>query len=417
MSAKPGVHQETWARDSRASDGHMAKPTSVVLYLGGGPTACTSPYLGWLRIVQHCAERGWSTHVVWTDMPTDPDLAKPFLDAGCEINLLPRPGRNFDVRCVLRTHRLLRRVMCDVFHCLNIHTSPLVAAALAAVPVRIWSKWAMSSCYERNETPRGVHRLHPSTRLSCALAHRILPISTAVRDELARAGASPSKLTVVPGPIGLVRYSDASANGIRSELSISDSDPVITTVGHSVPVKGWDVLIRAFAAIVAKHDRVQLLLVGSNAEPHETETARELKDLAAKLRIERAVHFLGRRSDIPEILAASDLFVLPSRSEGQPFALKEALAAGLPCIAARVGGIPELITHRRHGLLFDREDVTGLADMLIELLQDKSLGRCLGTNGRKRVQQFGLDKMTERMVDLYEKLLANAKLADGCGQK
>ena len=146
----------------------------------------------------------------------------------------------------------------------------------------------------------------------------------------------------------------------------------------------------------APHTR--LLLVGSAEAPAETEFAQWLRSL--------------ERSSA-RILASRDIFVLPSRSERFPCTVLEALLVGLPCVAACVGGIPELIRRRHDGLLVDREDVRCLADTLTGLLQDRELRQRLSTNGRKSVQQFGLDETTERMLDTYERLLAKAKLANG----
>lgn len=408
----------SWIWGTSSEDGPCSsRQTSSLRSWGQTVNRCLSivHFLGkprsgglFLRTIQQCAERGWSTHVVWTDRPADPVLAKSFMDAGCEINVLPRPRGNFDLRCVLRTFRLLRHVRCDLFHCLNIHTSPLIAAALARVPVRIWSKYSMSPYYERDETPAGLHRLHVSTRLSCRLAHRVLPISETVRDELVTHGAPASKLIVAPGPIALERIATASMNGVRAGVGLQSSHLVITTVGHAVPVKGWDVLLEAFASLAKHVPQARLLLVGSTADPHEVETACELRALASNLGISAVVYFLGRRNDIPQILATSDIFVLPSRSEGQPFALKEALAAGVPCIATRVGGIAEVITHNRNGLLFDRDDISQLAVCLRALLDNPDVRKKLGAQGRASVQRFDMGEATNKMLDLYETLLAQS---------
>lgn len=395
----------------------MSRSIGIVHYWGGCPQTPNSKWREFLHILQRCSEQGWRTFLVWSHMPTDTNLSKPFTDMGCKIVVLPRPTRNFDLGCVLRTYQLLRAAGCDVFHCHNVHTSPLIGARLAGVPIRIWSKLAMSPYYERGTVPCGLHRLQPSTRVSSMLAHRILCISSAVRDEMCIQAAPEEKLLVAPISIDANHYTEMSGAEVRSELGLSEAHILISTVGYAAPVKGWDLLIQAFAQVVKVARHARLVLVGSTDRPDEIETAAQLRSLVDKLGLKDTVRFLGQRKDVSRILAASDVFVLPSRSEGLGYALLEALAAGVPSVSARVGGIPDVIVHRENGLLFDREDVNGLADTLIELLRDSNLRQRLGISGRKRVQQFDLDATTDRMFNLYEELFANAKLTNRKLQK
>jgi glycosyltransferase involved in cell wall biosynthesis len=387
-------------------------PITVLHYWGGCPQAPNSRWWQFVHLIEQCSRRGWRNCLVWARMPDDAALSRPFQDCGCEIILQPRARGNFDPWCVHRTFRMLKHVRCDVFHCHNIHTSPLIAATLARVPVRLWSKLAMSPYYEQGIRPRGVHRLAPSVRVSCALSHRILAISESVRTELLESGASPAKVLTVPAPVHVGLYARASADGIRESLGLPASALVITTVGHAVPVKGWDILIRAYAQVAAQAPESRLLLVGSTADGDEVETTRSLRSLAEQLGVLDRVVFPGRRSDIPRILAGSDIFVLPSRSEGRPFALLEALAAGLPCVVARVGGIPEMISHNENGILFEREDASGLAAALGSLMSDSQLRSRLSAGGRTTAERFGLREATDAMLALYEELLGKGGLRD-----
>jgi len=182
-------------------------------------------------------------------MPDEPTLVEPFRDAGCEIILEPRSHGNFDLSSIRQTYKLLRRLECDVFHCHNDHTSPLIGATLAGVPGRIWSKLAMSPYYERGISPKGIHRLQPSVRLSGMLAHKVLAVSDAVRQELIDLGVSAEKVETLRCPIDLACYDGADGLNFRAELGMGRQDLVVTAVGHAVPVKGWDVLVRAFTEV------------------------------------------------------------------------------------------------------------------------------------------------------------------------
>jgi len=330
--------------------------------------------------------------------------------AGCEIVLQSRSRGNFDCASVWRTYKLLRRLKCGVFHCHNDHTSPLIGATLARVPVRIWSKLSMSSHYETGDSPQGLQRLYLSNRISSWCSHRILALTEPVRQEFARQGGSSRKTIVVPGPVDVDRFAMACGDGVREQFGLAHSDCVITAVGHAVPVKGWDILVRAFAKLSASHPNVHLLLVGSTSASNESAFADTLRSLAADGGCGSRVHFLGHRADVAVVLKASDVFAFPSRSDGQGLALGEAMAAGLPCVAARVGGIPEVVTDGEDGLLFERENVQELAGHLTKLIEDGRLRDELASKALKRAEAFSMETYVERIFDCYTSVIRGEKV-------
>lgn len=380
---------------------------SIVQYWGGCPQVPNSKWCHFLQLLTACAAQGWRTGLVWSRMPQDPALSRPFQEIGCEIFLLPRPTANFSLSCIRDTWGLLRRTRCTIFHCHNVHTSPLIAAAIAGTPVRMWSKLAMSPYYEKNTIPRGIHRLQLSVRVSGFLSTRVLCISTAVRDELKGLGLDATRLLVETPGIDCSVYSTASENGLKAELGLPADAFIITTVGHADPVKGWDILIRAFSSIASRLPSSHLLLVGGlDNTDVERHTAGILRSLVHNSGIERRIHFLGQRKDIPRVLAASHVFAFPSRSEGLAMALLEAMAAGLPCVAARVGGIPDVLVDECTGLTFERESVEDLAGKLLVLLSDPQLRRDLSERARQRAWYYSLEQSSARIVSLYQRLLA-----------
>jgi glycosyltransferase involved in cell wall biosynthesis len=116
--------------------------------------------------------------------------------------------------------------------------------------------------------------------------------------------------------------------------------------------------------------------------------------------------FLGRRSDIPDLLASCDIAVLPSRAEGLPNAVLEYMAAGLPTIASRVGGNPELVQEGVTGVLVPPQDSSALSDALLRLLRDPDLARQMAANGRRlATQDFSFDRLIQEIEALYTELL------------
>lgn len=391
----------------------MSRHMTAVHFWAGCPKSANSKWQQFLAVVQRCHEEGWRNILVLSRMPDDAALIEPFTQACCEIVLQPRSRGNFDARSIWRTFRLLRRLKCDIFHCHNDHTSPLIGAALARVPGRIWSKLAMSSHYEQAIAPAGVHRIQASVRLSGMLAHRIHTVSDAVGQELIALGIAKDKVQTIRCPIDLARYDGADGRSFRRELGSGQQDLWVTAIGHAVPVKGWDVLVRAFGQVAGEFPQAQLALVGSTDDNGERDFGQAIRALVHEKGLAARVRFLGHRCDIPACLAGSGVFVLPSRSEGQPLALMEAMAAGRPCIAAAVGGVPETITHGENGLLFERENVEQLTDRLRSVLADASLRRRLGAAARKSSSAFDLETYVEAVFALYCSLLEkNGRFAE-----
>jgi glycosyltransferase involved in cell wall biosynthesis len=173
-----------------------------------------------------------------------------------------------------------------------------------------------------------------------------------------------------------------------------------------VPVKGWDTLVEAFARVVVGNDKVWLVVVGGVDRPEETDTFRRVQARVRACGLSGRVVFTGQRSDIPRLLNAADVFVFPSRSEGLGLALVEAMAAGKACIAARVGGISNLIRDGQNGLLFEREDVNGLSGHMAGALTDEALRVRLGQSAAESSQVFDMEVTTPRIVGLYEELVS-----------
>jgi len=162
------------------------------------------------------------------------------------------------------------------------------------------------------------------------------------------------------------------------------------------PVKDQPTLLRAFVAVAPELPDVDLLMVGDG------QLRAELESLAVELRIAKRVKFLGIRTDIPELMRASDAFALTSLSEDASLTLLEAMASGLPVAVTAVGGNPEIVRHEREGLLFARGDVNACADALRRLFRDSELAERLGAAGRERVvERYQLSRTVEEYYKLY----------------
>ena len=380
----------------------MNKEINVVHYWAGSPILRNSKWWRTLKLIEKCEDFGWNNWLVLSKQPEDYSLIKPFLDVGCNIIYQPRSKGNFDLSNVIRTYKLLRKINCIIFHCNNDHTSPIIAAKLARVPIKIWSKLAMSSYYELGTRPTGLHKLIPSLRITTFIADRVLAICEAVKDELAKQVGFAHKIVVVDAPVPVNKYISATKMNIRDEFAFLTEDIVITAVGHSTEVKGWDIAIKAFALVVKDFPNAKLLLVGkhTSAEFHQ-----KLCSLIEEHNLANKVTFAGSRGDIASILKASDLFVFPSRSEGGAGALIEARAAGLVCIATNSGGIPEVIKDGINGLLFQRENFDELAEKILTLLSSPDLKEKFIEAGLQGLDKYTIETYVNNVFSRYQELL------------
>jgi glycosyltransferase involved in cell wall biosynthesis len=234
------------------------------------------------------------------------------------------------------------------------------------------------------------------------------------------------------GAVGVARNISAIHNGIdiapprrardemRAELGLREGEVVGIMPAAFHQVKGHDVLLRALARVRdGDRDRaapaesrpaskggaqVRVLVVGDGDE------RARIHGLAEELGLgpERAT-FLGFRKDVPDLLMAADFFVLPSRNEGLPLAVLEAMARSLPVVVTPVGGVPEVVKDGEHGLLVPVDDDRALAAAIEAIARDPALRRALGEAGHRRVRDdFSFERMTRKYEDLYLDLVGAA---------
>lgn len=216
-------------------------------------------------------------------------------------------------------------------------------------------------------------------------------------------GIDPLRIEIVPNGIDPLRFvSDprpSTRANVREELGLNPDHPVVLQVARFHPVKDHATAVRAIAEVVEEIPHTVLLLAGDGPERAHIEA------LAAQLEIASNVRFLGVRTDIPRLMAAADLFMLSSLSEGISVTLLEAMGCSLPIVATDVGGNAEVIGSHEAGLLSPRARPAPLAENILRLLRDPGLRRRLGQTGRERLlTRFTQDKMHAKYAELYEQM-------------
>jgi len=177
------------------------------------------------------------------------------------------------------------------------------------------------------------------------------------------------------------------------------ASPLVVTVGQLRHVKGHDLLIAAWPAVLASVSNARLQIIGDGP------ARKELERLAADLEVAPTVEFAGqlRPADVRDALHRATAFCLPSRSEAMPLALLEAMAAGVPSVATRVGGVPQVL-QARSGLVVEPDNPEALAAAIIRLLQDRSLADRLGRAAQERARRYAFASTAEQYQSLFDKL-------------
>ncbi len=293
----------------------------------------------------------------------------------------------------------LRRDGIQVLHTYGFYPNvfALPAARAAGVPVvigsvrdtgNVWSRWQ--------------HEIH---KICLRLATHVIVNAEAVRRDLMRRGYAVKGITVIPNGIDCERFRvPGSGEAVRRDWGIPLRVPVVGVLSRLLPQKGHDYFLQAAAVVAARHPDVRFVLVG---DTKINEAYRDhLKRLVAALGLQDRVLFTGFRMDVPQLLRALTVSVLPSLGEGLSNALLESMAAGVPVVATTAGGNPEIVEDGVTGLLVPPADAAALASAICRLLETPALAARCGEAGRRLVwTQYSLEQAVIRTERLYADLL------------
>jgi glycosyltransferase involved in cell wall biosynthesis len=273
------------------------------------------------------------------------------------------------------------------------------AGRLCKTPLVITSRRALGTHQERLKV------LRPLDLMANTWSHRVTVNSKAVwNDVVRRDHIDPRKLILIYNAVDPTPYESArlSRERMRQTLGLKPEEKAVIVIANLIPYKGHSDLFHATRAVLKKIPKMKLFLVGEDRG-----IRRQLERQASELGIFQAVRFLGRRSDVPDLLAASDLSVLASHEEGFSNVILESMAAGLPVVATDVGGNREAIVEGETGWLAPARNAAALAAGIVDLLKDPSRARQWGEKGRSRVRElFTVEKMVEEHLKLYDSAFA-----------
>jgi glycosyltransferase involved in cell wall biosynthesis len=302
------------------------------------------------------------------------------------------------IRALLRLLHVIKKIQPDVMHAYLPLTSFMgsLAGRLAGVPLIITSKRGLGYHQDRN---RGWRIFDIA---AFRLSHVVTVNSNAVgEDTLKRDKGDDVKIRLIYNGVQSSNFISHNSNRrkIREELHLKPDKKVIITVANLIPYKGHHELIEAAASVTDKYPDSHFLLVGEDRG-----IRKDLEIRVKELGIDKNIIFLGQRNDVPDLLAASDISVLPSHEEGFSNVILESMAAGLPVVATSVGGNPEAIVNGETGWLVPPKNPDELALKIIDLLHHTEKAKKWGQAGRHRVQHhFSDKKMLDEYIKLYQK--------------
>jgi glycosyltransferase involved in cell wall biosynthesis len=331
--------------------------------------------------------------------PMDPGLRARMENAGVPCLDLGCPRRSGYPNGLARLVLFLRRARVDILHTHLFDPSVLGLSGgwIARTPLRIVTRH-YSNYHTRIARPIHVWLDRLCTRLS----HRVIAVSQHTADHLIGVEhAPPTKVSVVHNGIDFERVRVSSPDAparIRAQLDLVGT-PIVLMAARMHPEKGYEHLLASLPGVLAQVPELILLVAGTG--PLEA----RYRALCGSMGIERSVRFLGFRRDLADLIVASDLVVLPSLAEAFGLVAAEALYLGVPVVASRVGGIPEIVDDGIDGLLVPPGDDEALTGALARLLLDGARRRTLQGAGRDKIaSRFGFRSMIMAYERLYDEL-------------
>ncbi len=317
-------------------------------------------------------------------------LSSRFAELGIEREAVDL-GRSLDGTSIRRLNSIVRKRRLDV-----LHSHEFTMAVVGAGAARLGGCRHVITMHGGSYFAERLRR-RMALRVAVSLSARTVAVSNSVKHALLKALhlADESVIVVHNGATPL----EGQGLRIRRDLQLSEGDLLILAVGNLYPVKGHAILLEALVLLANRGKPRVVAVVAGRGEERDRLAAR-----SAELGMQDRFHLLGFRSDVPDLLHAADVIVMPSLSEGLPMAIIEAMLAGKMIVATDVGGIPELISNDSLGLLVPAGDAVSLAEQLQRAIDSPSLRNELGKAARARaLKEFSASAMAQKYASIYER--------------
>lgn len=335
------------------------------------------------QLATHINKKKFCIELLILAAPTGTALEKIIRDMGVKTVYFNK-NLGFNLKTILKMYQYLNQFNPDVIHT---HLSGCIYAIPWALihGIKILHTIHSRPIYEGY----GIIR-----RILKYLYHLKQAIPIAISDTIAKEtielyGVTPQMVETVYNPVDILKFSKVLGARVRKD------EIIFANVARFSPPKNQMVLVESFCRVSKEIPTAKFVLIGDG------ETKSLVEERVKELKLEDKVEFTGNISNIPQRLANADIFVLPSQYEGLPLTILEAMAAGLPIIATRVGGIPDVV--KENGILVEVGDIEGLTGAMIRLARDKILREKMGAISRLEAQKYDLTEICTQYEQLYKK--------------
>lgn len=342
-----------------------------------------------LNLARGLRRRGYGQIIVCRD---ESDLEK--CARAEEFSTFSLPGRDLlHAYGILQLRQFLRAAPCDLLHAHDGHGQTV--AWMASVGMRVRRVACRRVAFLPSEGQRWTYSLKYAHTCDAVIA-----VSNFIREGAIRCGLPESIVEVIPDGIELPAELPSMENRARARArwGFEGGEFVVGHLGAFTHEKGQEVALQAFQLLCETLPQARLLLAGDGPTRHNPEIVRRCEALGSR------VHLCGALADPADFFRALDLFVMPSMSEGLGSSALMAMSYGLPVVASRVGGLPEVVEEGRTGWLIEPGSPAALAQVISTAAGDQARLQQLGLNGRERARQFTVDIMVERTEALYRRL-------------
>lgn len=322
-----------------------------------------------------------------------------------DYNYIPELVREIspinDLVAFIKSFKIFRKEKFDIVHTHSSKTGVIgrVAAILAGVPFVVHTVHGYSFPAAKSKLQYALYFALEWVGAKCSDCIICLHEDDA-KITVKKLGVSPYKVKIIPNGVETTKFyqDDEQRYQMREEMLFEKDDIVITMTGRLWEQKNPMVLIKAANEVINKHNKkVKFVFVGDG------DLKDEMESYIAEHNLTGSVNLLGWRDDVPSILKASDIFVLPSLWEGMPLAILEAMATGLPCVVSNITGNDKLIYENENGYLFEPSNDKDLANKLIDLIDNKEKRKTFGARSRKQVElRFDINKRVVEISELYK---------------
>jgi glycosyltransferase involved in cell wall biosynthesis len=324
------------------------------------------------------------------------------------VAIKPRSeGRDYFriLRCIRNLYRILSK---DSFHL--IHTHGYFADIIGMPVSKLLNIPHVSTCHGFISNDRNLKIYNTLDRFSLRFCRRVIAVSEGVRDDLVGSRVRESKIIVIQNAVQNSNTPESvSENRLnkRKMLGIKENGYVAGYVGRLSDEKGIQYLIEAGVILKQKSELFNILIIGDGPK------RKELENLAREKGLEKEIIFAGFQNDVEKWLPALDVFVLPSLTEGTPMALLEAMSTGVPVIATRVGGVPQVVEDGSNGVLLDPADSKRLAEEIMALVHDPALSKQMAGRAIETIEnEYNVQQWCRKIEAQYDFALDRKYIKD-----